>query len=145
MGFSVSGATAIILIGLLVSGVTFIPAVQDTVDGYTTSVEQQSDRTLAQQNTDLTFQTVAYNSTTKTLTVRIENTGTTTLEANSTDMLVDGEFVTVTPTVENDSSRFLWSPGTTLTLKQDVTDPQRVVVIAETGNSIARGGITGGS
>lgn len=143
MGFSVSGATAIILIGLLISGVAFVPAVQESVTGYSTSVETQSDRALAQGNTNISFESVVYNATTQTLTVTVTNGGTTSLETESTSMLVDGQFTTPTTAINGDSSRSLWSPGTTLTLQVSVTDPNRVVVVAETGNSIVRDGITG--
>ena len=132
MGFSVSGATAIILIALLVSAATLVPAVQDAANAQRTGVEARDDRMLNQQNTQIEVTEAVYDSESTELTVRVENTGTTTLDADMTDLLVDGSYTTADTAVDGDAGRTLWTPGSELRFEHTATSqPDRIVVVTE--------------
>ena len=146
MGFSVSGAAVIIFIGLLASGTILGVAVKDANEARSAGMEAKHDRMLEQQNTEVRVVEAVYDSNTSDLRVRVENTGTVTLEASLTDLVVDGDYVTSHETaVDNDTDRNLWTPGTQLRLDADRgTEPERVKVVTETGVSVMATDFAGG-
>lgn len=134
MGFSASGATAIIFIGLLVSAATLVPAVQEAREARTDGLESRDDRMLDTQNTQVTITEAVYDDQNNTLAVRVDNTGATTLDANETDLVVDGSYAAADRGVEEDANRDLWSPGTELVFIYDTdTQPDRVLVATRPG------------
>jgi flagellar protein FlaF len=138
MGFSASGATAVIFIGLLVSAATLVPAVQDAREAQHEGLTERDDRMLEQRNTEIEVVDAVYNATEDTLVVRLDNTGTTTLDAEETDLLVDGEYVVPSGAVDGDAERSLWSPGTRLVFTYDTTTaPDRVHIATRPGVQVA--------
>lgn len=138
MGFSASGATAVIFIGLLVSAATLVPAVQDAREAQREGLTERDDRMLEQRNTDIEAVDAVYNATEDRLVVRLDNTGTTTLDSGETDLLVDGEYVDPSAAVDGDAQRSLWSPGTQLVFTYDTTtEPQRVHIATRPGVQVA--------
>ena len=146
MGFSVSGAAVIIFIGLIASGTILGVAVKDANEARNTGMEARQDRMLEQQNTEVRIVETLYDSNTSDLSVRVENTGTVTLEASLTDLVVDGDYVASREAaVENETDRNLWTPGTRLRMDADIgNEPERVKVITETGVSAISTNVTGG-
>lgn len=140
MGFSVSGATAVILVGILISVSTLYPAIEQSGELRRESLDAHEERTLERHNTALTIESASYDRSAETLTITVENTGTTTVSVGKTDLLVDGAYQSNPATaVEGSSSRGLWAPGETLTYTQSgvTTAPVRVVVVTEHGVSRA--------
>lgn len=138
MGFSASGATAVIFIGLLVSAATLVPAVQDAREAQREGLTERDDRMLEQRNTDIEAVDAVYDDTEDRLVVRLDNTGTTTLDSGETDLLVDGEYVDPSAAVDGDAQRSLWSPGTQLVFTYDTTtEPQRVHIATRPGVQVA--------
>lgn len=146
MGFSVSGAAVVIFIGLLASGTILGVAVKDANEARNAGMEARQDRMLEQQNTDVRVVETLYDSNTSDLSVRVENTGTVTLKASLTDLVVDGDYVASREAaVENETDRNLWTPGTRLRMDADIgTEPERVKVVTETGVSAMATNLTGG-
>jgi archaellum component FlaF (FlaF/FlaG flagellin family) len=146
MGFSVSGAAVVIFIGLLASGTILGVALKDVNEARTAGMESKHDRMLEQQNTDVRVTEAVYDSNTSDLRVRVENTGTVTLEASLTDLVVDGDYVVSREAaVDNDTDRNLWTPGKELLLETDrATEPQRIKIVTETGVSVIITDLTGG-
>lgn len=133
MGFSASGATAIIFIGLLVSAAALVPAIQDATNAREAGIDAKDDRMLEQRNTEIEVTDAVYH-TNETLVVRVENTGTTSLDADVTDLLVDGVYVDPNTAVDGDADRVLWTPTSELRFEYAVeTPPERVVVVTERG------------
>lgn len=146
MGFSVSGATVVILAGLLLSMATLYPAVEESQEQQREAIDARDERLLDQRNTAIDITSATYDSVTGTLTVEVENTGTTTLDVERTDLLVDGEYQSsATTDVDGDSGRTVWAPGETLTFTLDgalpvlSTSPDRVKVVTEYGVAASRG------
>lgn len=144
MGFSVSGATAIVFVGLLVSAATVLPAVDRYTERRGDALTARDERALTRQNTDLALANASYadaaNRTGGTLTVDVENTGASTLAVGATTLLVDGRHSTPDTSVEGDAVTDVWAPGETLTLTVNwtaATPPERVKLAAENGVAAA--------
>lgn len=137
MGFSTSGAVAILFAGLLIAVGMAYPVVQTANDDRRTAIDDRDDRTLDMHNTDIVLKNASYSGTEDTLTVNVTNTGSTTLSVPATDLLVDGSYRELTAnetTVEGSASRELWQPGELLTITVTATtQPDRVKVVTEHG------------
>lgn len=144
MGFSVSGATVVVLVGLMVSVGTLYPVLEDDRERYTGAQDAHEGRALDRQNTALAVQNVTYTNASELpgsedrLDVTVRNTGTTTLSVDETDLLVDGVYTVPNVTsVEGDATRNTWAGGQSLTLTvrypSTTAAPNRVVVVTEHG------------
>lgn len=137
MGFSVSGATVVLFLGMVVSlGIAYsgaFNAFEQVDDAY----HDDADRLLEQKNTAIEVANVSWNGTDR-LTVEVENTGSTSLSVNDTDLLVDNVYQETVEnrTVDGDAGTDLWLPGETLTFTVAADgQPGRVKVVTETGVS----------
>ncbi|WP_117594544.1 flagellin [Haloprofundus halophilus] len=140
MGFSTSAAATIIFIGVLLSFGFLYPVVEQNLEAHTEAFDDRDDRSLTQRNTDIAFDSATYYPDTETLVVSVNNTGTTTLRVDETDLLVDGEIRTGYDTeVDDGPDRTLWVPGETLTMTvDDVAErPDRVNVVTGLGVRIS--------
>jgi flagellar protein FlaF len=136
MGFSVSGATAVVFVGLLVSAATVYPVLDRTVERRSEAVEAREERSLTRQNTAVAVVNATYDASADELEVRVENTGAATLDVAAVDLLVDGGYAAATTAVEGDAATGVWAPGETLTLTHSLAPaPARVKVV--TGPGIA--------
>lgn len=145
MGFSTSGATMILFLGVLVSASILVPAAENAYEGVADARDGRSERLLDRRNSDLSVSNVTYNSTSDTLNVSVNNTGSVTLAVNETDLLVDGAFASGYDTsVGGATGRTLWLPGETLTFTYSgvSSKPDRVKVVAETGVAASTTNVT---
>ena len=144
MGFSVSGSAVIVFIGFVVAAGVAVPpllgSVGDLAGAQGTQIDQGTDRL----NTDVEIVAATYDDGAGNLTVEIENTGTTVLSVENTDLLVDGEIQTERGhnrtsaiTLDDgsaDSDAELWLPAETLNITVDAdTEPDRVKVVTDNG------------
>lgn len=140
MGFSVSGATAVIFVGLLVSAATVYPAVDRYADRRSAATAAAEERDLTRQNTAIEPLNATYNASTDQLTVTVRNTGASTLSVPSTDLLVDGEYTRQTAantTVEGIATTDIWAPGETLTVTVSrASAPDRIKVVSGPGVAV---------
>lgn len=136
VGFSVSGATAIIFVGAFISvGMAYSAASNghEVVSDAQSSVHEDA---LARQNTALNVTNASY--TSGSLTVKVENAGSTALSVNDTDVVVDNQYVASfgSRTVDGDAQTDLWLPGETLTVTKSLAQrPSHVKVVTEHGVS----------
>jgi len=137
MGFSVSGATAVVLIGGLIAFGMAFSAANNGFERVSSAQEDREDRLLAQQNSAIEIANATYDAGATELTVAVNNTGSTSLAVPDTSLLVDGEFRDgATTSVGGDAATDVWLPGEQLTFTAGAsTQPDRVKVIAETGIS----------
>jgi flagellar protein FlaF len=136
MGFSTSGATAVVFIGLLVGFGILYPTVESAGERITEAESASDDRALRQQNTAVAVAGTTYDPTNDTLTVAVNNTGSTTLSADRTDLLVDGRYeVPDTFAVAGTENRTVWTPGSQLelTVAGLAVEPDRVKVVTGPG------------
>jgi flagellar protein FlaF len=140
MGFSVSGAAAIIFATMFLTFGMWFTASANSFERVTEAENARSDTVLETQNTAISIANVTYNETNDELTVAVNNTGAAQLSVASTDLLVDGQYQTGwedTATVAGTDTR-LWLSGETLTMTVTVTTPEvpsRIKVTTENGVS----------
>ena len=139
MGFSVSGSFAILVLAAFMAFGTLYPA---TANGF----EQVTDATKVTYEDDLDRQNTAINVTINDqpgqLDVNVTNTGTTAIELNATDVIVDGTYIPREDLqrfrVPTNSNSELWLPGEKLWIRilqsnLPDNDPNRVKVVTEHG------------
>lgn len=141
MGFSVSGAAAILFATMFLTFGMWFTASSNSFERVTEAENAQSDTVLEAHNTAISVANVTYNATSEVLTVMVNNTGASQLTVDSTDLLVDGQYQTgweENATVAGKDTR-LWLAGETLTMTVTVsnsTEPTRVKVTTEHGVSV---------
>ncbi|WP_440771043.1 flagellin [Natronorubrum sp. DTA28] len=155
MGFSTSGATAVLLVGLLVAVGIAYPVLQGAQEARLSAIDDRDDRVLDLRNSDIELEEAQYDTSSDdevengedengddehTLTVNVTNTGSTTLSVSATDLLVDGVYRSVgadETDVDGTADRDLWQPGETLTFTVELDEsddpPERVRVVTEHG------------
>ena len=136
MGFSTSGATVVIFVGLLIGFGTLYPTVETAGERISNAESAHDDRTLRQQNTAIVVSGTTYNATNDIFTVSVNNTGSTTLSVNRTDLIVDGRYRTPeTFAVAGTENRTVWTPGSQLelTVTGVTSEPERVKVVSGPG------------
>ena len=115
MGFSVSGATAIVFLGAVIAFGSAYPAVVDSTEAISQAQGEQSDRILEQQNSEITVETAAYDAGNDTVTATVSNSGTTALAVADVDVLVNGTYRDgATVEVVGNTETDVWLPGETL-------------------------------
>jgi flagellar protein FlaF len=134
MGFSVSGATAVLFVAGLIGFGMFYTASSNGFEAVTESRDAANERALERSNIAINLTQTVYNDSNDDLSVSVNNTGSRTLSVNNTDLVVDNEYVTdPDTTVEGDTTTDLWLPGERLWLNTTVTSPSRIVVTTERG------------
>ncbi|MFY4812767.1 flagellin [Haloarcula sp. AONF1] len=137
MGFSVSGSAAIIFVAAFIGFGMFYSATANSFERVNDAREDQRDRLLDQQNTDISLVSVTWNASgNDNLVVTIDNTGSETLSVEATDLLVDNEYRTgYGTTVDGDGSTDVWASQERLeiTVSSLGSQPDRVKVVAENG------------
>lgn len=138
MGFSVSGAAAIIFATMFVAFGMWFTASANSFEAVSDAETDQSDRALEAQNTAISIVNVTYNKTSDELTVAVNNTGAAQLSVETTDLLVDGQYQSGwedTATVAGKDTR-LWLAGEQLAITVTTpTEPDRVKIATENGVS----------
>ncbi|QCS41365.1 flagellin [Natrinema versiforme] len=136
MGFSTSGATAIIVVGVLVAAGIAYPVFQTAHENRSTAIDDRDDRRLEMRNTAIQIDSQGYNqSGNEEFIMHVNNTGSTTLSVAETDLLIDGDYQsrsTYETSVDGVADRELWQPGETLNVTVS-TDPNRVKLVTEHG------------
>ena len=140
MGFGVSGASAVIFLGLFLAAGTLYATTSQTAERVADARDDDSERLLDQRNTAINVTDAVHRANADEFNVTVENTGTTTLAVNDTTVLADNEYVsTANATVDGASETDLWAPGATLRLTVNRSSaPERVKVVTETGVADSR-------
>ncbi|MDF9744658.1 flagellin [Natrinema salsiterrestre] len=135
MGFSTSGATAIIFVGVLVAAGIAYPVFQTAYEERTTAIENHDDRALEMRNTAIEIASTSYDANGNgNFTMDVNNTGSTVLSVSETDLLLDGVYQESYETsVNGTADRELWQPGETLTVTVSTERPNRVKIVTEHG------------
>lgn len=140
MGFSVSGAAAIVFAGLVLGFGIFYGAASDSFERVSEAQDGRSDRAVDERNAAINVTETEHVG--DRLTVHVNNTGATPLGLNETDFLVDNEYRTgweesanVTATDgTREGETYLWLPGERLNITIQYEDvPARAKVVTGTG------------
>lgn len=139
MGFSTSGATAILLVGVLVAVSVAYPTLQAAQDLRQDAIEDRDDRALETHNTAIDDVEATFDGGELTVTAR--NDGTTSLSAADTTLLVDGTIPGDRDVeIDDEPDRELWLPEEELRITVDESDlsddPDRIKLVTERGVAI---------
>lgn len=140
MGFSVSGAAAIIFVSLFFAFSMWYTAADNSFQRVVDAQDTQTDSSLSAANTDVEIVNTTYSG--GELTIEVNNTGATALGLNSTDLLLDSEYEQdwqADATVAGNGTTDLWLPGEQLeiTISGLSERPARVKIATETGVTAA--------
>lgn len=142
MGFSVSGAAAIIFASLLVGFGVWFTAASNGLDRVTDAQTDRTEGTLTAENTAVMIDRAVYNeSGDERLVVNATNDGTVGLALAETDLLVDGRLFAdwqVNATVAGGTNTDLWLPGEELVIDLPASaigpgTPETVKLVTATG------------
>jgi flagellar protein FlaF len=150
VGFGVSGATAVILLAVLVAGGVAFGALSVAYETVSEAGDAEAERLLEQRNTDVRFVGGSYDAATDVLVVEVVNSGSVDLTVSGTDLLVDNRVENLTVTLVGATgtqiasgdpatlSTDAWLPGEVVRFRVDgVTDPGRVTVVVPRGVRIS--------
>ena len=119
MGFSVSGATALLFVAFLISFGTFYTATMGAVEQVQEAQVDEQDNSLATLNTEIDILSANYSTSNGELTVVANNTGAEPLQPTELSLLVNGTYtafgpgdINITDSPENE----LWAPQQQLTI-----------------------------
>jgi len=142
MGFSVSGATAVIFLGLFISFGIAYSAANNGMERVNEAYDANTDDALARQNTAIAMgnASVVEADGQFYVNVTVDNTGSTTLSIDDTDILIGGNYTNHTsPNMETfevagTEETDIWLPGETLHFNVSFdTRPDRVKVVTGPG------------
>ena len=135
MGFSVSGATALLLVAVFISLGIVSTAATNGLELMNDAYHADADQTLDRQNTAVSMRIHACSP----LNLSVKNTGTTALHLSDTDVLIDNTYANwsdLTHEVDGNESTDLWLPGQTLHVNGS-TASNRVKVVTGPGIAVA--------
>jgi flagellar protein FlaF len=136
MGFSVSGATALLLVAFFIAFGAFYSATTGAFDHVQEAQEERHDQYVDTKNTDLSADSF-YDIESRTLAINATNERATLLNIDDMDILVDGEYIVgwqENSNIDGDDNATLLSPHQTLNVEiaQDVR-PSEIQVVTEYG------------
>lgn len=140
MGFSVTAAHAIFLVAILAGGSTLGLAIVKSHEAGTEARRSEAAQREAAVHTKISITNQTWNGALTKATFRIDNNGTTTLDVQLLDFVIDGvwrtDLVTAGWTVDGVATNW-WTPATTLTVSVTglAAEPSDVVVATEYGTS----------
>jgi len=135
VGFSVSGAAAIVFTGLFVAFSMWYGASYNSFERISEAQHDRSERVLTTKNVDIEVVTAEYGS--DTLTVEVNNTGAAALALNRTDILVDNGYESNWrdgAAIASNQNTWIWQSGEQLSVTfEESTQPDQVRVATERG------------
>jgi flagellar protein FlaF len=126
MGFSVSGATALLFVAFLLSFGTFYTATMGAVEQVQEAQIDKQDSSLTTLNTEIDILSAEYSGNDGELTITADNTGAEPLNVTDVSLLVNGtytEFGTGDVTLSNPEGELLWVPQQRLVLTISEENP----------------------
>lgn len=141
MGFSVSGATALLFIAFLISFGAFYTASTGAVDQVQEAQVDQTERNIETLNTEIEIDGdgSSYNTTSNNLEIVANNTGASSLQVADLSLLVNGEYVSFDPaanaTLSDPAGDTLWIPQQrlTITVSGEFETPVSIKLVTEYG------------
>lgn len=141
MGFSVSGAAAVIFLSTFIAFGMLYTAADNSFHEVLDAEDDRSDRTLETKNTAINVTSATFHEggvdEDNEVTIAAENSGATGLSLSGTSLLVDNEFQQgweANATINDDDETDLWLPGETVTITVTVDgEPDRISLTTESG------------
>lgn len=137
VGFSVSGAAAIIFASMFIAFGVWFTAASSSFDHVTEAQDLRTDAVVETKNTAVVVTEATYDDEEDQLRIVAQNTGSATLSLEATDLLVDGEYVSgweADAAVEENTGTDLWIAEEELVVTVTVSaQPSRVKLVTQSG------------
>jgi flagellar protein FlaF len=138
MGFSVSGAAAIIFASLFIAFGMWFTAAADGFERVSDAQDDRSDHVLGTTNTEVNITVATYDGVAEELQVEVDNVGAEQLSLEDTDLLIDGAYEVgwqTTASVAGNSDTDVWPPTKrlTVTVTGVTSQPDHVKLVTGTG------------
>jgi archaellum component FlaF (FlaF/FlaG flagellin family) len=136
MGFGVSGATGILLVGAVIHlGVLSASyfSLEHTVQAASRVADMHA---VALRQGNLQIDNHSYDGGSQVLRVNVTNTGSVTFNASRADLVLDGDVQTsaITSLKVGNATTSVWAPATRLEITATAAqDPVAIIVVAPTG------------
>jgi flagellar protein FlaF len=138
VGFGTSGSLLLVFTGLFIAVGSFYTVAANTAERAAEATDRQRERLADVQESAINVTGATYDASGEgNLTVRVENTGGTTLSVGAVDFVVDGRYVPPGDlgrvTVAGNGTG-VWRPGEVLVLEGSLSEaPDRVKVVTGPG------------
>lgn len=119
MGFSVSGATALLFVAFLLSFGTFYTATMGATEQMQEAQIDKQDNSLATLNTEIDILSAEYSGNDGELTITANNTGAEALQPTDLSLLIDGNYTSFgqeNVSISDSPEDELWAPQQQLTI-----------------------------
>lgn len=141
-GLSTAASLLVIFVGLVLAMSSLYSVTANTAERVADAREDSRDRQDTVAKTSIEIVSATWDVSDSNFTVKVNNTGDTTLRVPASDTVVDGTYVPISDyervEVEGEDSS-LWRPGEQLVLEDEdtitnfATTPDRVRFVTETG------------
>lgn len=122
MGFGTSGSALIIFVALFLAMSSFYTATANSTEQLQEAQDARDEHQRTLLNTQVDVTNATYNTTSTTFTLRVTNTGESTLSTDQVDAVVDGSYLGSSDfervTVDGRETD-VWRPGGKLVLEDD--------------------------
>lgn len=140
MGFSVSGAAAIIFASMFIAFGMWYTAAADGFERVSEAQGARTDHVLATANTEINITSATYNDGDDILEIQVENVGASQLSLERTDLLINGTYEVgwqSSADVAGNGQTDLWPPTKqlTITLSGVSSQPDHVKLVTGPGVS----------
>jgi flagellar protein FlaF len=140
MGFSVSGAAAIIFASMFLAFGMWYTAAADGFERVSDAQDVRTDHVLETANTDVEITAATYDDVNDVLEIDVENRGAAQVSLSETDLLIDGDYEVdwqSSADVAGDGGTDVWPPTKqlTVTLNGVTSEPDHVKLVTGTGVS----------
>jgi len=129
-GTGTAAASAIILIGLMIGLMAAQPSLDNAMDHLKEVKDDSRDLSTTLASTDISISSASFNNTTSVLNVTIRNDGSTIMETNGVDILVNGTIESWTH-----DEIYLYPSREMRISILNITDPISVMVVERYGLS----------
>ncbi len=137
MGFSVSMTFAIFLVAFIALSSILVSSYDYRSNLIDDAKEVRQERMLDELQTDLEITSTSHNAMGSFLTINVNNTGSTVLNANKVDVILDGSLKTgdISSLMVDGVATTVWAPDEPLRINITgvSSNPARVKLIAENG------------
>lgn len=129
-GTGTAAASAIILIGLMMGLMAAQPSLDNAMEHMKEVKDDSRDLSTTLASTDISISYASFNNTTSVLNVTVRNDGSTIMETNGVDILVNGTIESWTP-----DEIYLYPSREMRISILNITDPRSVLVVERYGLS----------
>ncbi len=124
MGFSIAGSGGIVFVALIVTFSILSGAFYSSLESFEVNLNEDTERRLSKHQTDIEIKSIRYSRSENTTIMEVKNTGSTTLNATHSNIILDGNVIASHNISYNIIERkgYHWSPNELLEIRIEDVD-----------------------